>query len=62
MAFGDLTHRPFEQMIREVNESKGLPLDAGITVKPEDIRVTKDHIDKIRQGKVPIPPKKKRKK
>ena len=62
MAFGDLTHRPFEQLIREVNKEKGLPLDAGITVKPEDIQVTKDHIKGIREGKIPIPPKRSRKK
>ena len=38
MAF-DLTQRPFEQMMTD--------LDAGITVKPEDIQVTKDHIKGI---------------
>ena len=50
MSFGDLTHRPFEQLIREVNKDKGLPLDAGITVKPDDIQVTQDHIDSVRRG------------
>jgi hypothetical protein len=51
MAF-DLTIRAFDQLRREVDKAKGIPidLDYGTTVKPEDIQVTQDHIDKIREG------------
>jgi hypothetical protein len=37
-------------------------LDRGITVKPEDIQVTSDHIKGIREGKIPLPPKRNKKK